>query len=108
AAVLSCGLGTLASFDLRNILHNPAWYVPDLVTVGDTPAVAALAHGQAVRVCAGRSDPLFPLVGVEEAVAGFPSGAAELHLADGGHAFPPEVARPALTWLEERLRAEPS
>ena len=105
AAVLSCGVGTVESFHRESVLHNPAWYVPGIIPAGDVPAVAAVAAGQTFWVSAGSADPLFPLDGVEAVVAGFPAGAAELHVFDGGHAFPPEVAGPATTWLARSLGA---
>ena len=105
AAALSCGLGTLASFDAARVLHNPAWYVPDLVAVGDTPALAAVAGDQRFWVGAGAADPLFPVDGVRAAVAGFPPGAAHLAVHPGGHGWPPDALAEAADWLVDVLRA---
>jgi dienelactone hydrolase len=103
AAVISCGLGTVASFHLTSTLHNPAWYVPGILPAGDSPAVAALAHDQHFWVSAGRADPLFPLSGVHEAVAALPRDSTTLRLFDGGHGFPPDLLDEAVDWLGDRL-----
>ena len=99
AAVVSCGLGTLESFHRAGVLHNPAWYVPGLALAGDSPAVAALVENQSVWISAGETDPLFPIQGVRDAVAGFKAGTAELHVFAGGHNLPPAVSAEATAWL---------
>ena len=105
AAVISCGLATVESFDRAGVLHNPAWYVPDLVLVGDCPAVAGVTTGQDFWVQAGEDDPLFPLDGVREAVAGFPGGRAALRTFPGGHTLPAGLAAEASNWMIATLRA---
>ena len=99
AAVISCGLATVASFARAGVLHNAAWYVPDLVAAGDCAAVAAVTSGQSFWVSAGDDDPLFPPSGVREAVGGFPEGAAVLRTFAGPHSLPPELMAEASHWL---------
>lgn len=108
AAVISCGLGTIASFDRESIAHNPAWYVPGIREAGDTPALAAVVTGTRLWVSAGAADPLFPLDGVEAVVAAFPAGSAELHVFDGRHGFPSALADEATAWLARSLGVLPS
>jgi dienelactone hydrolase len=102
AGVLSCGIGTLASFDDGGILHNPAWYVPGLRAAGDVPRAARAIHGQAVCVLAGRTDPIFPFAGVREVVAALPDDAVFVPF-DGGHTFPATERAEALEWLGRAL-----
>lgn len=106
AAVISCGLATIESFDQAGVLHNPAWYVPDLVLVGDCPAVAAVTVGQSFWVSAGDDDPLFPPAGVRAAVAGFPEGSAVLRTFTGGHSFPSGLMAEASRWLMTTVSAD--
>lgn len=103
AGVLSCGVGTVASFLGAHVLHNPAWYPPGIVSFGDSVAIARAFDDQDVLVTAGREDPIFPYWAVEQVMEAFP-GAAELRPFDGGHAFPPAVRHEALAWLAEGLR----
>ncbi len=105
AGVLSCGVGTLSSFQEGGILHNPAWYVPGLASAGDTPIVARAVRGQRVRVLAGRTDPIFPFAGVREVVSALPDD-TEFVAFDGGHRFPRAHRAEALTWLSRTLRGE--
>ncbi|HEY3437083.1 MAG TPA: alpha/beta fold hydrolase [Actinotalea sp.] len=104
AVVISCGVGTVASFHAAGILHNPAWYVPGLLAAGDTPAVAAVARDQAFWVVAGEADPLFPLEGVRAAVAALPRGVGALRVVPGGHALPADAAAQATAWLMAAIR----
>lgn len=97
--VVSCGLGTLASFEERRISHNPAWFVPGLAAAGDTQVVAAALHEQRVLVSAGRRDALFPPDGVEAVLAAFQPGVCSTELFDGGHELPPHVLEAALAHL---------
>jgi predicted esterase len=105
AGVVSCGIGTLASFEQHGISHNPAWFVPRLRSFGDVSAVAGALTGQRVMVSAGRSDPLFPWDGVREVVAAFPEGSCDFRPFDGGHELPAMAGRAALDWLLARLRS---
>jgi dienelactone hydrolase len=98
--IVSCGVGTLASFFAHTVLHNPAWYVPGLLAAGDTPAVAAALRGRPVLISAGRHDPLFPFSGVE-AVA--EAAGATLTAFDGGHAFPRAQRERAYAFLAAGL-----
>jgi dienelactone hydrolase len=104
AGVISCGLGTIASFRAHNLAHNPAWFVPELENFGDVPAVAAALSGQRVFVSAGFRDPWFPPEGVREVVAGFAGGVCDFHPVDGAHGMPAAVSADAIRWLAERLR----
>lgn|GEM_PF-1542161 len=104
AAVISCGLGTVTSFHAAGVVHNPAWYVPGIIPAGDSPAIAAVTAGQSFWISAGARDHLFPLDGVEQAVAGFPGGGAQLHVFDGEHGFPAAIADQATRWLAGELR----
>jgi len=104
AAVISCGLGTVESFHAAGVVHNPAWYVPGIIAGGDSPAIAAVTAGQSFWISAGARDHLFPLDGVEQAVAGFPGGCAQLHVFDGEHGFPAAIADQATRWLAGELQ----
>ena len=102
--MISCGLGTVESFHAAGVVHNPAWYVPGIIPAGDSPAIAAVTAGQSFWISAGARDRLFPLDGVERAVAGFPGGCAQLHVFDGEHGFPAAIADQATRWLAGELQ----
>jgi dienelactone hydrolase len=106
AGVISCGVGTVASFIDHGLTHNPAWFVPGLIPAGDSAAVARVAEGQRVRILAGLADPLFPTEGVRAVASAFPAGAAELVEFDGGHEFPGPMRAEALRWLATELSAQ--
>lgn len=91
AGVISCGLGTVASFVRDGVRHNPAWFVPGLIAAGDVPAVAAAVHGQRVLALVGDRDPLFPADGVDAAIVGFSAGVCSVLRSDGGHTVPPDA-----------------
>jgi dienelactone hydrolase len=97
--VVSCGLGTLASFEERRISHNPAWFVPGLAAAGDVQVVAAALHEQRVVVSAGTRDALFPIQGVRAVLAAFEPGVCSAELFDGAHDLPPHVLDAALAHL---------
>lgn len=97
--VVSCGLGTLASFKAQQIKHNPAWFVPGLAAAGDVQLVAASLHHQQVLVSAGIDDPLFPLEGVHAVLAAFEAGVCTAELFVGGHELPPRVGALAIRHL---------
>lgn len=97
--VVSCGLGTLASFEEHRISHNPAWFVPGLLAAGDVPLLARALHEQRILVSAGTGDALFPLEGVRAVLASFAPGVCSPVLSDGGHDLPPAVLESALTLL---------
>jgi dienelactone hydrolase len=103
AGVISCGVGTVASFVEAGLTHNPAWFVPGFVPAGDSPLVAAAVEGQRVRVLAGDADPLFPGDGVSRVVAAFPDGVAEFTGFPGGHSFPSVLRAESLAWLIHAL-----
>lgn len=105
AGVISCGVGTLESFDAHSVLHNPAWYVPGLRSSGDSQIVAQAIDGQKAMVLAGRSDPIFPFDGVQKVVGSFGQGVCEFVPFDGGHAFPRPQREAALDWLVTTLRS---
>ncbi|MHA6509808.1 dienelactone hydrolase family protein [Tessaracoccus sp. Y1736] len=105
AGVLNCGVGTVASFEPAGILHNPAWYPPGIVTLGDSPAVARAFHQQRVLLVAGRDDPLFPISGVDEVVAAFAPCIADHEIFDGGHELPPAMLAHEVGWLLRELNA---
>ena len=104
AVVISCGLGTVSSFHREDIEHNPAWYVPGLAAVGDSPAVASVAHGQSFWVSGGNRDPLFPVDGLRQTVAALPRGVGALRVFDGGHGWPPDLLTESVDWLVAALR----
>jgi dienelactone hydrolase len=103
AGVISCGVGTIASFGTAGIFHNPAYYVPGLVSAGDLPAVAACTSGQSIRLLAGDHDPLFPRAGVDAVAAALDPARSEILRFPGGHAFPLIVQQPAIDWLARTL-----
>lgn len=96
--VVSCGLGTLASFEAARIRHNPAWFVPGLRSAGDVALVAA-AIEQPTYVAAGRVDTLFPLDGVREVLDAFRPELLTARVFDGGHSLPPQVLDAAVQHL---------
>lgn len=103
ATVSSCGVGTLASFDDANVLHNPSWYIPGLRAVGDTPALASVLDEQRIYLASADNDYYCPVDGIREFVAGFRPGRAALHLYHGEHSFPESERVPALDWLVSEL-----
>lgn len=103
AGVLNCGVGTVASFEAAGILHNPAWYLPGIATLGDSPAVARAFHQQRVLLVAGRDDLLFPISGVDDVVAAFAPGIADHEFFDGGHELPPTMLSVEVDWLIREL-----
>lgn len=103
AGVVSCGAGSLESFSANGILHNPAFYVPGLVSAGDVPAVAALLDGQSLFLSAGDQDPLFPTAGVDAVVAQLDRRSCIVERFAGGHEFPLGVQQPAIEWLTHKL-----
>ena len=105
AGVLNCGVGTVASFETAGILHNPAWYPPGIVALGDSPAVAEAFHQQRVLLVAGRADPLFPLPGVDEVVAALAPGIADHELFAGGHELPDQMLTHEVEWLIRELNS---
>ncbi|MGO4584543.1 alpha/beta hydrolase family protein [Arthrobacter sp. 2RAF6] len=105
AGVLSCGIGTLESFEREGISHNPAWFVPNLRKAGDVHLVAQAIENQRVLIVAGRDDPLFPFRDVQGLVNSFREGVADFVPFDGGHAFPAVQRRHAISWLKASLIA---
>ena len=59
-------------------------------------------------ISAGETDPLFPIQGVRDAVAGFRAGTAELQVFAGGHGLPPALSAEATGWLLGVLAAQRS
>jgi dienelactone hydrolase len=97
--VISCGLGTLASFREHAVQHNPAWFVPGLTAAGDVPLLANALERQQVFVSVGSRDPLFPMGGVREVLDGFAADVSTVELFDGGHELPGTVLEHALDFL---------
>lgn len=104
AGVLSCGVGTVRSTTAADILHNPAWYPPGIVELGDVPVVASVLSEQRVLVAAGRQDPIFPLAGAVEVVDSFRQDVVDFRPFDGVHEFTDELRASALEWLQGILR----
>jgi dienelactone hydrolase len=98
AGVVSCGLGTLRSFEAARIRHNPAWFVPGLAAAGDVGLVAS-AVDRPILVAAGTDDALFPLDGVQHVLDAFRPGVVTAELFTGGHAMPPHVTAAAVRHL---------
>lgn len=96
--VVSCGLGTLASFEAERIEHNPAWFVPGLGARGDVGIVAS-AVDQPVYVAAGLDDGLFPIEGVQEVLGAFQPDLLTADLFEGGHSMPAHVLESAVRHL---------
>lgn len=103
--VVSCGIGTLASFESERIRHNPAWFVPGLTAAGDVPLVAS-AVDQPVFVAAGRDDGLFPLHGVQQVLEAFRPGILTTEVFNGGHAMPAHVLDAAVRHLLRERNAD--
>jgi dienelactone hydrolase len=105
AGVVSCGVGSVASFGPAGVFHNPAYYVPGILPAGDLPAVAATLAGQSLRLLAGDADPLFPADGVDAVAARLDPERTDVVRFAGGHAFPLTHQLPAIAWLAETLKA---
>lgn len=103
--VVSCGIGTLASFESERIRHNPAWFVPGLTAAGDVRLVAS-AVDQPVFVAAGRDDCLFPLQGVRQVLEAFRPGILTTEVFNGGHAMPAHVLDAAVRHLLRERNAD--
>jgi dienelactone hydrolase len=101
AGVISCGVGTLESFERERIHHNPAWFVPGLQAAGDARLLIEATADQRLMVVAGRNDPLFPFADVERLAEELPTG-SEFVSFDGGHDFPAPERGAALRWLRGR------
>ncbi len=105
--VASCGIGTVRSFIEDSIVHNPAWYLPGILKIGDTPALAPLLAGKSLFISQGASDAIFPLRGVLAfAEAAKIHANVKLHVFEGGHSFPPEAQRMAWEFFDEYLSAQ--
>lgn len=98
SGVVSCGLGTLASFEAARIRHNPAWFVPGLAAAGDVALVAS-AVDKPVLVASGTDDALFPLDGVHRVLDAFRPDVVTAEVFPGGHAMPPHVTAAAVRHL---------
>ncbi len=104
--VSSCGIATLQSFIEENITHNLAWFVPGIVSLGDTPGLAPLLRGKSLFMSQGRQDPIFPLRGVRDfAAAAAVHAKVVTHEFDGGHQFPAESLDLAISFFDEWLRS---
>ena len=103
AGVISCGVATVESINIRGIRHNPGWYVPGLIAFGDSTAVATAISGQKVLVLAGSNDPLFPLEGIRSALNGFPADTCDVVFSESGHSFTEVGMRRALDHFESAL-----
>lgn len=102
--VSSCGIGTIKSFIEEGIQHNIGWYVPGLLKMGDTLALAPLLKGKSLFMSQGLHDPIFPTRGVQ-AFADVASvyTQVELRFFDGGHSFPEDARIAALRFLNDNL-----
>ncbi|WP_144753075.1 alpha/beta hydrolase family protein [Curtobacterium pusillum] len=98
SGVVSCGLGTLASFEAARIRHNPAWFVPGLAAAGDVALIAA-AVDRPLLVASGTDDALFPLDGVHHVLDAFRPDVVTAELFPGGHTMPPHVTAAAVRRL---------
>ncbi|MCU1599228.1 MAG: hypothetical protein JWQ47_2967 [Glaciihabitans sp.] len=103
AGVISCGIGTLASFRENHVPHNPAWFVPALAVRGDTPVIAADIVGRKVFVAAGTHDSLFPTQGVHDVIDAFAPGVCDFHEHAAGHELAARTLKKALSWLQLNL-----
>ena len=107
AAVMSCGFGSIESFKTMNVLHNPGWYVPDILQFGGTAAIASVFENQSALVSAGTDDVYFPLWGVRDAFTGFAPGVARLSVFDGVHGLLPTELKLSVGWLTAQLSRSP-
>jgi dienelactone hydrolase len=112
AAVSSCGFGSLRTLKRDRILHNFALFVPELAGQGDYGAVLALIAPRPFLVAARSEDPIFPMEGIEETVAGgrlaYAAAGAADHLGTfyepGPHQFSPAMREAAYAWLDRWLK----
>lgn len=106
-----CGVGTVRSFFEDRITHNPAWYLPGYLALGDTPALVELIVPRPLYLIAGTHDRLFPVRGVQAVADRARERYAALGHADafaftlfaGGHEFLPENRALAYAWLDRWL-----
>jgi dienelactone hydrolase len=113
AAVSSCGFGSLRVLARDHILHNFALFVPGLAAAGDYGAVLALVAPRPFLVAARSEDPIFPMEGIEETVAGGRAAYAAAGVPDhlgtfyepGPHQFSPAMREAAYAWLDRWLKA---
>ncbi|HEV8633775.1 MAG TPA: dienelactone hydrolase family protein [Chloroflexota bacterium] len=111
AAVSSCGFSTLATIFRDGINHNFAAYAHGLGEHGDMGDVLALVAPRPFLVVAGRTDRIFPIDGLEAALARAgrayrPADVAErlgFETEPGGHAFTDRLRTLAYAWLERWL-----
>lgn len=103
AGVANCGVGTVASFFENGIEHNPAYFVPGIISFGDLPRIATVLEGQTLQVIAGSNDVLFPMEGVLAVAEALPAPSPPAKVFDGGHEFPMEIRQSALSWLVAEL-----
>ena len=111
AAVSSCGFSTLATIFRDAVNHNFAAYAPGLGQRGDWGDVLALVAPRPFMAVAGRTDRIFPIDGLEAAIARAGrtyrrAGAAErlaFETEPGGHAFTGRLRALAYGWLERWL-----
>ncbi|HYU42273.1 MAG TPA: dienelactone hydrolase family protein [Vicinamibacteria bacterium] len=112
AAVSSCGFGSLRTLERDRILHNFALFVPELASHGDYGAVLALIAPRPFLVAARNDDPIFPMEGIEETVAGGRAAYAAAGVTDrlgtfyepGPHQFSPAMREAAYAWLDRWLK----
>jgi dienelactone hydrolase len=107
AAVSSCGFATLATIFRDAINHNFSAYLPGLGLSGDMGDVLALVAPRPFLVVAGRTDRIFPIDGLDAAIArarpAFPEGRFDYETEPGGHAFTDRLRERAYEWLERWL-----
>lgn len=103
AGVISCGLGTLQSFLVEHISHNPAWFVPGLLKHGDIQSVAAGITERRVLVTAGANDSWFPAYGVHDVVQAFEPGVCDFQEEESAYELSEETLAMAVSWLKQNL-----
>jgi dienelactone hydrolase len=112
AGVVSCGFSMISELVARNISHNMALYVPGLLPQGDMDALLPALAPRALRVLAGRSDPIYPVEGVRQVEVAARRAWAEHQAADrlqfcyfdGDHDLPAAELTAALGWLQEIMQ----
>jgi dienelactone hydrolase len=111
AAAASCGTTTYADVLKVEAVHNPGYYVPNMLTWGDFPEVVSMIAPRPLLVMNGEKDWRFPLSGAKDVVAragmfyrrlGAPEG-IELFASPEGHEFTGEMRKRAYHWFDRWL-----
>jgi dienelactone hydrolase len=110
-AAASCGATTYAAVLKANAVHNPGYYVPNVLTWGDFSEIVSMIAPRPLLIMNGEKDWRFPISGAREVAAragmlyrrlGSPD-AIELFASPEGHEFTDEMRNRAYHWFDKWL-----